>query len=187
MPKTSRFRGPLDKQHAKRQKALLKSGSQHVYRIHWSLPSQLSLKKSLLFICQILGQLLNTLAADEKYLVLNRDNLTISSQMQLSQKQKTFSQFLTVILKSRLTFEYFEKKMTLIAFVLRKLWSPKTLLDKCLKRPVSEEPSTSKMADVPKHCWNLLHSIFIIFTTHWQVNWLRKGVSSWHAQSWDGF
>ena len=110
MSKTSRFRGSLDKQHAKRHKALLKSASQHLYRIHWSLSSQLSLKKSLLFTCQILGLLLNTLAPNEKYPVLNRDILTIPIQIELSQKQKTFSQFLTAFLKSRLNSKYFEAK-----------------------------------------------------------------------------
>ena len=50
------------------------------------------------------------MAADEKYPVLNRDNLTIPIEMQLSQKQKTFSEFLAAFLKSRLNFEYFEKK-----------------------------------------------------------------------------
>ena len=52
----------------------------------------------------------NTLAADEKYLVLNRDNLTIPIQMQLSQKQKNFDEFFGAFLKSRLNFEYIEKK-----------------------------------------------------------------------------
>ena len=37
---------------------------------------------------------LNTLTADEKHYLLNRDNLTQPIQMQVSQKQKTFSQFL---------------------------------------------------------------------------------------------
>ena len=60
--------------------------------------------------CQIFGQLVNTLPADQKYSVLNRDNLTIPSQMQLSQKQKTFSQIFTGFLKSRGNFEIFEKK-----------------------------------------------------------------------------
>ena len=54
--------------------------------------------------------LVNTLATDEKYPVLNRDNLTIPIQMQLSQKQKTFSQFFAAFLKSTLNFEHFEKK-----------------------------------------------------------------------------
>ena len=110
MSKKSRFRGPFNKRRTKRAQALLKSASQHLYYIHWSLPSQLNLKKSLLFTCQILGLLLKTLASDEKHPVLNRDNLTIPIQMQLSQKQKTFSQFLAAFLKSRLNFKHFEKK-----------------------------------------------------------------------------
>ena len=126
MSKKSRFRGPFNKRHSKRAEALLKSASQHLYYIHWSLPSQLNLKKSLLFTCQILGLLLKTLASDEKHPVLNRDNLTIPIQMQLSQKQKTFSQFLAAFLKSRLNFKHFGKKMTLTAFVCRKLQIPKT-------------------------------------------------------------
>ena len=59
---------------------------------------------------EILGLLVNTLATDEKYPVLNRDNLTIPIQMQLSQKQKTFSEFFAAFLKFRVNFEYFEKK-----------------------------------------------------------------------------
>ena len=59
---------------------------------------------------QNLRAAVNTLAADEKYLVLNRDNLTIPIQMQLSQKQKKFDEFFGAFLKSRLNFEYIEKK-----------------------------------------------------------------------------
>ena len=110
MSKKSCFRGPFDKQHGKRAQALLKSASQHLYHIHRSLPRKLSWKKSLLLTCKILGLLVNTLAANEKYPVLNRDNLTIPVQMQLSQKEKTFSQFYGAFLQFRLNFEYFEKK-----------------------------------------------------------------------------
>ena len=132
MPKKFRFRGPFEKQHGKRAQALLKFASQHFDYTHWSLPSQLNLKKSLLLTCQILGLLLNTLAADEKYPVLNRDNLTIPIHIQLSQKQITFSQFLAAILKSSWNFKHFEKQMTLTAFVFTKLQTPKTYSDKCL-------------------------------------------------------
>ena len=104
MYKKFRFRGQLDKQQGKRTQTLLKSPSQHLYHIHWSLARKLCSKKSLLLTCQILGLLVNTLAADEKYLVLNRDNLTIPVQMKLSQKKKTFSQFCAALLKSRITF-----------------------------------------------------------------------------------
>ena len=50
------------------------------------------------------------MAADENYPVLNRDNLTRPIEMQLSRKQKIFSEFFAVILKCRLNFKYFEKK-----------------------------------------------------------------------------
>ena len=121
MSKKSRFRGCFEKQYGKRAQILLRSPSQHLYYIHWSLARKLCSKKSLLLTCQILGLLVNTLAADEKYPVLNRDNLTIPIQMQLSQKQKTFSQFFAAFLKSSINFKYFVKKMTLIDFVFPKL------------------------------------------------------------------
>ena len=41
--------------------------------------------------------------------------------------------------------------MTLADFVFPKLRTPKTESDKCLKSPVSEDPSTSNMAIVHKH------------------------------------
>ena len=110
MSKKSRFRGPFEKQYGKGGQALLKSPSQHIYHIHQSQLSQVSWKKSILLTCQILGLLVNTLPADKKYLVLHRDNLTIPIQMQLSQKQKTFSQFFAAFLKSTLNFKHFESK-----------------------------------------------------------------------------
>ena len=110
MPKKSCLGGPSDKQHDNRAQELLKSASCHFYNIHWSLLRQMSWKKSLVLAWKILGLLVNTLAADEKYPVLNRDNLTIPIQMQLSQKQKKFSDFFAPFLNSNLNFERFEKK-----------------------------------------------------------------------------
>ena len=43
--------------------------------------------------CQILGLLVNSLAVDEKYLVLNSDSLAIRIEMQLSQKKTLFLDF----------------------------------------------------------------------------------------------
>ena len=110
MAKKFCYRGPFDKQHSKRAQALLKSASQHLYHIHRSLPRKLSWKKSLLLTCQILGLLVKTLAADEKYPLLKRDNLRIPIQMQLSQKDKTFSQFFAEFLKSIENFKPSEKR-----------------------------------------------------------------------------
>ena len=84
MSKKPCFRGHLDKQHGKRAQILLKYPSQHLYHIPSSLAWKLCLKKSLLLTCQIFGLLVNTLAPDEMYPALNRDNLTITIQMILS-------------------------------------------------------------------------------------------------------
>ena len=63
-----------------------------------------------LLTCQILGLLLDILLADEKYPVLNRDNLTIPIEMQLPQKPNTFPQFFAACFKFTLNFKYFETK-----------------------------------------------------------------------------
>ena len=110
MSKKSRFRGPFEELHGKRSQTLLKFAPQTLYLTHLPLVSQLSWKKSLLLTCKILGLLVNTLAADEKYPVLNRDNLTIPIQMQLSLRQETLSQVFSAILKFSLCSQYFEKK-----------------------------------------------------------------------------
>ena len=110
MSKKSCFRGCFDKQYGQCAQALLKSASQHLCHIHWSLARKLCQKKSLLLTCQILGLLVNTLAADEKYPVGNRDNLKIPIQMHFSQKEKTFSQFVRAFLNYKSNFKHFEKK-----------------------------------------------------------------------------
>ena len=50
------------------------------------------------------------MATDEKYLVLNRDNLTIPIQIILSEKKKSCCQFSDAFLKSSLNSAHFEKK-----------------------------------------------------------------------------
>ena len=103
------MRGPFDKQHGKHTQALLKSESQQLDPIQLSLPSRWSWKKSLLLTCKILVLLVNTLAGDEKYPVLNRDNLMVPIQMEFSKKQKKISIFFSAFLKLSLNFEHFEK------------------------------------------------------------------------------
>ena len=71
---------------------------------------RLTWKKSLLLTPKIFGLLINTLAADEKFLVLHRDNLTIPIEMQLCQKQKGFSELFAAFWKSRLKLKHFESK-----------------------------------------------------------------------------
>ena len=52
----------------------------------------------------------NTLTANDKYSLLNRDNLRQAIRTTLSQKHKAFSQFFLAFSKSTLNFEHFEKK-----------------------------------------------------------------------------
>ena len=157
MSKKSSFRRPFEKEHGKRAEALFKSASVHFHSIDWSLKSQLSWKKSLLLVCHILGLLLNTLAANEKYPLLKRDNLATAIQMQLSQKEETFSLFSAAFLNSRWNFEQYEKKDANIGFVILKLLTLETLSDKSF---AWENPLTSNMVNVPKLCLDLNHGTF---------------------------
>ena len=52
----------------------------------------------------------NTLTVNDKHNLLNRDNLTQPIDMQLSEKQKTFSRFFFTVLKSILNFKHFPTK-----------------------------------------------------------------------------
>ena len=49
---------------------------------------------SVLVICEILGQVINTFTADNKYSLRNSEKLQESIQIQLSQKQKIYTTFL---------------------------------------------------------------------------------------------
>ena len=70
---------------------------------------------------KILGLLVNTLATDEKYPVLNRDNLTIPIQMQLSHTKKDYFWVFGEFLKSKLNFRHFEKKDDYYRFCIYEL------------------------------------------------------------------
>ena len=50
------------------------------------------------------------LTADDKCVLLNRENLRKPIQRQLYEKQKTFSELFSTIWKPRLNFEHFSKK-----------------------------------------------------------------------------
>ena len=89
----SRFNGSFKKQHGKCAQTLFKFAWQKLYHIYWSLWRQLTFKKFLLVICKISRLFSNTLSADGKYSLLNKDNLTQSIKTHLSRKQKTFSDF----------------------------------------------------------------------------------------------
>ena len=61
-------------------------------------------------IHKILRLFVNTLTVNDKHYLLNRDNLTEPIQIQLSQKQKNFSEFFFEFLKSILNSKHLPKK-----------------------------------------------------------------------------
>ena len=69
-----------------------------------------TLEKVFFVIHKILRLFINTFTADDKHYLLNRDNLAPRIQMQLSQKQRTFSQLFLAFLKSILNFKHLPKK-----------------------------------------------------------------------------
>ena len=63
-------------------------------------------KMSLSVIHKIVGLFVNTFTVDGRHYMLNRENLTQPIHIQLSQKQKTFSEFSFAFLKSVLNFQH---------------------------------------------------------------------------------
>ena len=88
----------------------------------------MELQKSLLETWKLFSRFFNTLTADDKYSLINRDKLMQTIQMHLSQKQKIFSHFFSAFFESALNFKHFQKKMTLIAYVFPKLATTKDVL-----------------------------------------------------------
>ena len=79
-------------------------------------------------IRKILRLFFKTFTADAKHYLLNRDNLWELIQMQLSQKQKTFSQFRFAFLKSLLNSKHFSKKRDPQSYVFREIPAPENLV-----------------------------------------------------------
>ena len=139
MSKKCRLTVPFNKQHGKRARALFKSERLQFYHIYWLLWRQLILKKSLLVICKILRPFVNTFTAHHKYSVLNKQYLLHPIHMQLTQKQKTFSEFFSAFLKSWWNFEHIQKiRWHSSLMVFRNYALPKTRLDKYQKSTASE-------------------------------------------------
>ena len=61
-------------------------------------------------IHKILLEFVNKLRVNDKHYLLKRENLTQPVQIQLSQKQKIFSEFFVAFLKSILNFKLLPKK-----------------------------------------------------------------------------
>ena len=171
MSKTCHFRRPFNKQSGKLSQIPLKPAWHHLYYIYWSLWQKMSGRNNLLVICKIWGLFVNSLTADDKFSLFNRHNITQTIQMQLSKKEISFFGFFTESLKSKSTFEHFEKKrwpsflMYFRNYRLQRRW-----LEKYLKSLAWGDPSTINLVNGPKHCWYLHDSTLTILIDHCEGN-----------------
>ena len=87
-----------------------------------------------LVLGEILEVFLNILTADGKYRGQGCGNMQLPIQMQLSEKQKIFSEIFIPFLESTSNFKHFEKKMIIIANAFPKLQTVNILV-----RPLSKK------------------------------------------------
>ena len=99
-----------------------------------SFSEKLIWKMCPLVLGEILGVFVNTLTADGKYPVQGCENLQLPIQMQLSEKQKSFSNFLLHLRNLHRILNILTKKMIVIANVFPKLQTVKILV-----RPLSKK------------------------------------------------
>ena len=80
-------------------------------------------------ICKVLKLFVNALTARDKYSLRNREYLMKPIQMELSQKQETWSQFLFLhFWNLDKTLNVFQQKTTFIAHVFPKLRTTKNVI-----------------------------------------------------------
>ena len=91
--------------------------------------------------------------------------------------QKHFLNSFLNFLNLESIFKFFNKKVWPRSVLY--IWTyglQKTWLDKCLKSPVSEDPSTSNMVNGPKQFSNLNETPFTIFIDLCEYNWGLKSL-----------
>ena len=175
MPKKHAFKTPSDSQH------ILK-GTKHLRNLHDSTFirwAKITWKMSLLVICEIMGHSVNTLTANDKYSLLNSENLQQPIQMQLSKERISFSEFFFPFLKFIYFFEHFEKKtMTLITYVFQKIRTAKDAVRQMSKKPRFRTLSDSQhvkwsqtlVISVRQHFYHICSSLWAKLI--WKVSFL---------------
>ena len=128
-----RFRTRFDSQHVKASQILVKSPWEHFSHVFSSFSEKLNWKMSPLELGEILGGFVNTLTVGGNYPAQDFENLQLPIQMVLSEKWKTFSEFLVSLLKPTSNFKHFEKRMIFTANVFPKLQTMKILVRRLSK------------------------------------------------------
>ena len=94
---------------------LPKSARHNYYPLFSSIRGKFSSKMSALVWCEILRLFVKTLTADDKYSGINMQSLPQQFQTQLSQKQKTFLNFLWHFWNVHEIWSIFKKTMSMLA------------------------------------------------------------------------
>ena len=114
-----RLKTSFDSQHVKPVQTLVNYSWENFYHIFSSLRGEMIWKISPWSKFEIIGLFANTWTADYKYPVTDCANLPFPNQIQLSSKQKSFSQFFIQFMESPSNFEHYQKKEIVIANVFR--------------------------------------------------------------------
>ena len=113
--KRSCLRTPFADERVNKFQTLLKSARHDYYPLFSSIWGNLSCKKSVLVWYEILRMFDNALTADEKNSCSHMQNLLQQFQTPLSQKKKTFSDFLLHFWYMHEIWSIFQKKMSILA------------------------------------------------------------------------
>ena len=102
-------------------------------------------------------------------------------EMQLSRKQKNFSQSFFQFLRCRLHFEHFQKKMTPIVYVFRKLQTRKDVVRQMSEKSCFRKPFNKRHS---KPCQTLLKSedqllYHIFWSIRRQMSWEQSLLVIW--------
>ena len=97
-------------------------------KTNFKFKKKISWEKSMLVRCKIFRLFVNTQTEADKYSLLNRNNLTQSIQILLSQKENTFPVFLSEFFKSTLNFDHLQKKDDRHSRRISEITSPKKLI-----------------------------------------------------------
>ena len=89
---------------------------------------KLSWKTSLLVISEVLGVFVDIFTADDKYSFSKRENILQDIRMQLSEKSSILINFILHCWNLNQTFNILQKKMSLRAQVIPKLFTRKNVL-----------------------------------------------------------
>ena len=141
-----------------------------------------------LVLGEILVVFLDILTADGKYAVPYCQNSPLLIHMQLSEKRKTFSEFLVPFMEFGWNFKHFEiKSWSASLMFFRSYRLSKSWLEHSLKTAVSENALTVNTWKCPKNLWNIHGTTFIMCFYDIERSWFRKCLPYYSVKYWGCF